>query len=146
MNKDINLGSGKGFEVDVFVPNLALAFEYNGEYHYKFVPLYHLRFSLRLPFIHYTPDVERRDQQKNQHCLKLGITLITIPYWWDEELSSLASTIRRARPDISMPSIRLTSPIPTAMPQQRYNSCTYFPSSVYWCSTLQSKTSDRPSW
>ncbi len=27
-------------EVDVFVPSQSLALEYNGEYHYTFVPLY----------------------------------------------------------------------------------------------------------
>ncbi len=31
------------FELDVLIPSRALAFEYNGEYHYQFVPLYLLR-------------------------------------------------------------------------------------------------------
>ncbi len=31
---------GKTFEVDVFVPSRALALEYNGEYHYKYVSMY----------------------------------------------------------------------------------------------------------
>ncbi len=33
--------SERNFEVDVFVPSCSLAFEYNGEYHYQFVALYH---------------------------------------------------------------------------------------------------------
>ncbi len=28
--------------VKIFIPSLALALEYNGEYHYKFVPVYHV--------------------------------------------------------------------------------------------------------
>ncbi len=34
--------TGKPFEVDIFVPSLSLAFEYNGEYHYKFVSMYQI--------------------------------------------------------------------------------------------------------
>ncbi len=28
------------FHFDVFIPSLSLALEYNGEYHYQFVPVY----------------------------------------------------------------------------------------------------------
>ncbi len=32
----------------------------------------------------------------------LGITLVTIPYWWNRSASSLASQIHLSRPDISV--------------------------------------------
>ncbi len=40
MNHTLKNVDGKSFEVDVFIPSRSLAFEYNGEYHYKFVSMY----------------------------------------------------------------------------------------------------------
>ncbi len=40
MNYSARSADGKCFELDIFVPTRSLAFEYNGEYHYQFVPLY----------------------------------------------------------------------------------------------------------
>jgi hypothetical protein len=31
-------------------------------------------------------------------CTNAGITLISIPYWWNEQLESLVATIRKYRP------------------------------------------------
>ncbi len=38
--------SKRSVEVDVFVPSHSLALEYNGEYHYQFVGMYHLEIHL----------------------------------------------------------------------------------------------------
>ncbi len=150
MNYDVKPKSGRPFQVDVFVPSLSIALEYNGEYHYQFVPLYHgfihsTRFSHphhwtkflqkfrsmmrmwkpRVYFwIHYSPDVEERDVKKKRSCVEMGITLVTVPYWWDEELFSLATTIHHLRPDLEIPSVWLKSPIPSDKPnKKRVNSC-----------------------
>jgi hypothetical protein len=32
----------------------------------------------------------------------MGLTLISIPFWWDKSSNSLASTIESARPDIKI--------------------------------------------
>ena len=32
--------------------------------------------------------------------INIGITLIEVPYWWDKQVSSLASTIYNTRPDL----------------------------------------------
>ncbi len=40
MNARVSPMRNKHFELDVFIPALSLALEYNGEYHYKFVPVY----------------------------------------------------------------------------------------------------------
>ncbi len=65
--------------------------------------------------IYYSLGVEERDSKKNRACTSLGITLITIPYWWNKSESSLATTIHHVRPDIDIPPMWLTSPIPLSI-------------------------------
>ncbi len=56
MNYRVEPALGRPFEVDVAIPSLSLVFEYNGEYHYHFVPMYlcyvliiHFRMEICLP-------------------------------------------------------------------------------------------------
>jgi len=74
----------KGVEFDIFIPSLSLAFEYNGEYHYKFVPIHHVKINLQT--------VQQRDKQKELICRNSGITLVVIPYWWDQTIESIIHT------------------------------------------------------
>ncbi len=61
---------------------------------------------------------QQRDTQKQKVCFSDGITLIIIPYWWDQQVESVTRTIHRLRPDISLPAAFLTGdPIPTEEPQ-----------------------------
>jgi len=89
-------------EFDIFIPELSLSFEYNGEQHYQPVSIFHDSLQKR----------QSRDQFKSKFCEDNGITLIIVPYWWDHSISSLAQTIRLARPDISIPAISVSKPIP----------------------------------
>jgi hypothetical protein len=41
------------------------------------------------------------DFTKYTACLKEGITLIPVPYWWDAKASSMAATILLKRPDVA---------------------------------------------
>lgn len=62
-----------GLELDIFIPKLRLAFEYNGKQHYKFIPYFHKtkdRFKQQL----------ERDNKKKELCEKNNVYLITIPY------------------------------------------------------------------
>jgi hypothetical protein len=43
-----------------------------------------------------------RDFNKKAACKEIGITLIEVPYWWDCNVPTLISTIRRYRPDIKL--------------------------------------------
>eukprot|EP01126_Amoeba_proteus_P021660 TRINITY_DN2203_c0_g4_i4.p1 TRINITY_DN2203_c0_g4~~TRINITY_DN2203_c0_g4_i4.p1 ORF type:complete len:240 (-),score=37.66 TRINITY_DN2203_c0_g4_i4:11-730(-) len=85
--------SDKPVELDIYVPNYNLAFEYQGEQHY--FNLSHI-FGIHASLPHY----QRRDQIKQKLCLEANISLIYIPYWWDHKLSSLIATIHKHRPDI----------------------------------------------
>jgi hypothetical protein len=58
---------------------------------------------------------ELRDKLKRQECIRNGITLIEVPYWWDNKLESLQATLHSKRPDlIPMPSNGI--PIPDQEP------------------------------
>jgi hypothetical protein len=73
----------------IFVPSLSLALEYQGEPHYKYLPVYGSPANKQI-----------NDQRKLELSKELGITLIQIPYWWDMKLPSLSATLQFFRPDI----------------------------------------------
>lgn len=76
-------------ELDINIPSLDLAFEYNGYQHYHHS-------------IYYGPcdKQKRRDKRKMEQCVKAEITLIVIPYWWNQKPDSLKATIHAVRPDL----------------------------------------------
>jgi hypothetical protein len=85
---------------------LSLAFEYQGETHYFSSHIFG-KASTR----------QQRDEVKRSFAKQLGITLISIPFWWDKSPNSLASTIQLHRPDVKMTgNLQFTSPIPSQMP------------------------------
>lgn len=89
---------------DIFIPKLNLALEYQGEQHYDWHYLYGSPTEQRL-----------RDDEKRRFCQKAGISLIEIPYWWDQHKSSLLATIHKFRPDL-VPAPGFGTPIPNTVP------------------------------
>jgi hypothetical protein len=71
----------------ILLPRLSLAFEYKGEQHYvtNFMG---------------SSSIRQRDQSKLKFASQLGITVISIPFWWNRSANSLAATIQSVRPDI----------------------------------------------
>ncbi len=53
----------------------------------------------------------------------MGIHLITIPYWWNGEISSLATTIQSVRPDMDIPAVWISQSIPSSIPSTKVTSC-----------------------
>jgi len=47
-------------------------------------------------------------------CNEIGITLVQIPYWWDETIGSLSSTLHQYLPDVFPQTV--SPPIPTQLP------------------------------
>jgi hypothetical protein len=88
----------------IFLPHLSLALEYQGEHHYfsnnQFGSL---------------STQQRRDQLKRNFASQFGITVISIPFWWDRSSSSLSSTIQYFRPDINLQA-KEVPPIPFDIP------------------------------
>eukprot|EP01125_Pyxidicula_operculata_P020286 TRINITY_DN7472_c0_g1_i1.p1 TRINITY_DN7472_c0_g1~~TRINITY_DN7472_c0_g1_i1.p1 ORF type:complete len:592 (-),score=76.57 TRINITY_DN7472_c0_g1_i1:48-1700(-) len=80
----------KSVELDVWIPSLKLAFEYQGEQHF------HMVRSKSLTLESY----QARDKLKRELCDSEGITLVDVPYWWNGELDTLAYSIYSRRPEL----------------------------------------------
>jgi hypothetical protein len=61
---------------------LNLAFEFQGDQHYKRV------YGLNKSNLERT---QMRDKEKKQKCKEKGITLVVIPFWWDRGIASLTT-------------------------------------------------------
>src|SRR5690606_18922411 len=76
--------SGLNMELDLYVPSVRLAIEFQGQQHYE------------LSYRGYEPQHQHlRDEEKWTACRNSGITLVTVPYWWDFSESSFLSTINK---------------------------------------------------
>lgn len=64
--------------LDIYLPGLGLAFEYDGEQHFKYIEHFH---GSRQGFA----QARKRDHDKDDRCDELKITLIRVAY--NEEMS-----------------------------------------------------------
>lgn len=80
--------SKRSMEIDVFVPAIGLAFEYQGEQHYKPIECWGGEEALK--------KVQARDQEKQDRCHRANITLVTIPYTWTGEASKFMEYVTKA--------------------------------------------------
>jgi len=79
------------WEIDAFVPGIAIGVEYQGEQHYNEQVIF--PWSWRYG---------ERDEEKRTACDRIGITLLTIPFWIREREAKrfIETSIRSIRPDI----------------------------------------------
>jgi hypothetical protein len=76
-------------ELDIYVPSLNLALEYQGEQHY----INH--------YLWRSIDIQReKDIMKRRACKMADITLIEIPFWWDRSVASLKATLNQYFPHV----------------------------------------------
>ena len=79
------LETGRIGELDLFIPSINLAFEYQGEQHYD-----DLMSSAFSPHEVY----KFRDDAKFQLCVKNDVTIVFIPYWWDRNKETIVSYLK----------------------------------------------------
>ena len=68
-------------ELDIYIPSLQIAFEYQGMQHEKQIHRGDLRRQIE------------RDKEKKELCKQYGITLICVPYRWSGLIEDLVATI-----------------------------------------------------
>eukprot|EP01114_Cavostelium_apophysatum_P016892 TRINITY_DN4898_c0_g1_i1.p2 TRINITY_DN4898_c0_g1~~TRINITY_DN4898_c0_g1_i1.p2 ORF type:complete len:285 (-),score=54.08 TRINITY_DN4898_c0_g1_i1:1012-1866(-) len=83
-------------ELDFWIPSHRLAVEYQGKQHY----IQDDAASLSLQ--------QQRDQEKRDACKQHNITLVEIPYWWNEKNEEqIFSLINEKRPDIKFSEVQV---------------------------------------
>jgi len=78
---------GEYFEVDVWIPDLKLGFEYQDKHHYATTWYATRAFH----------EIKTRDEMKANVMENKGFTLIAVPYWWENESSLIATIQQRAQ-------------------------------------------------
>lgn len=105
----VHPSTGFAMELDVFYADLGVALEYQGRQHYRDT-FQNGRWQHQ----------QRRDKEKRDLCAQHGITLIHVPFWWDETPTSLAATILKHAPQLSqiLENVDMTgaTPIPEREP------------------------------
>ena len=82
-HSEISRETGFPVQFDIFLVQKNIAIEYHGQQHYEDIPFAFASLEL----------YNNRDNEKKLLCKKYGIDLIIIPYWWDNSIESLQSTI-----------------------------------------------------
>ena len=74
-------------ELDIWIPELKLGFEYQGEQHYIARKDWPNGDELLL-------ETKKRDQLKKKYCAELGITMIEIKYDWNMEINVVREKLK----------------------------------------------------
>ncbi len=77
--------TGRKMELDIWIPSIKTAVEYQGQQHFMAVDSWGGKTALR--------KLRKRDAEKRRACLKCGIRLIEISYSWDGLKESVFSCI-----------------------------------------------------
>lgn len=109
--------SDKKLELDVFIPSLHLAIEYQGRQHYL---------TEKNDVFGDAETLEKqieRDKEKLELCSTEGISLVVVPFWWNGNKESLGASIAHVRPDLAQKyDLGKGKRIPDQRPSFTYNS------------------------
>eukprot|EP00026_Physarum_polycephalum_P001298 Phypoly_transcript_01299.p1 GENE.Phypoly_transcript_01299~~Phypoly_transcript_01299.p1 ORF type:complete len:1145 (+),score=200.33 Phypoly_transcript_01299:2-3436(+) len=98
--------TGSNLEVDVWIPDLNLGFEFQDLYHYT--PTWYSHKTLA--------QIQGKDIIKYGILMNLGISVVIVPCWWSGTIKSLVGTIFFQRPDIPLTITATDEPIPLNPP------------------------------
>lgn len=82
----------EGLELDGYCDELKMAFEYNGEQHYKVIPAWHKNGEDDLD------DQRERDTRKILRCAQKRVKLLIIPCWIKDKLKFITGLLRAFEP------------------------------------------------
>lgn len=88
----VSASTKKAVVLDFYSSSKKITFEYQGEHHF-------LQFKCGFPG-QSLEHKQSRDSEKQRLCEQHGITLITIPYWWDRTEASVIDAIEQKRPEL----------------------------------------------
>eukprot|EP01127_Copromyxa_protea_P017809 TRINITY_DN5486_c0_g1_i1.p1 TRINITY_DN5486_c0_g1~~TRINITY_DN5486_c0_g1_i1.p1 ORF type:complete len:518 (+),score=38.37 TRINITY_DN5486_c0_g1_i1:202-1755(+) len=83
LHPQLRFSSQMKMEIDLWLPERQKAFEYQGEQHFK-----------DLPVLGDLSSYQMRDSEKQEKCANSGIELTIIPYWWDGKVESTRALIQ----------------------------------------------------
>eukprot|EP00026_Physarum_polycephalum_P001669 Phypoly_transcript_01671.p1 GENE.Phypoly_transcript_01671~~Phypoly_transcript_01671.p1 ORF type:complete len:1064 (+),score=159.93 Phypoly_transcript_01671:260-3193(+) len=98
---------GAPLEIDVYLPEIGLGFEYQDPHHY-----FHTSYGSST-----LTEYQARDKHKQELAKTKNITIINVPFWWDWSVDSLVATIKRDRPDLLKDVDTKASPVSEDPPQ-----------------------------
>eukprot|EP01127_Copromyxa_protea_P009994 TRINITY_DN2402_c1_g1_i13.p1 TRINITY_DN2402_c1_g1~~TRINITY_DN2402_c1_g1_i13.p1 ORF type:complete len:100 (+),score=19.59 TRINITY_DN2402_c1_g1_i13:75-374(+) len=73
----------KNIEFDIWIPEIQLALEYQGEHHFRDFSRFIGGTAMKVS------KQRERDNNKREYCNRESIRLVEIPYWWDGNKESL---------------------------------------------------------
>ena len=73
---------GRAVEFDIFIPKYNIGIEYHGKHHYADIPSFG-----------FLEMYQNRDSEKFELCKNDNVTLIVIPFWWDNCKSSIQGSL-----------------------------------------------------
>ena len=82
-HSEVSRSTGSHVQFDIFMIERNIAIEYHGKQHYEDIPSGFCNLEV----------YKHRDIEKEKLCSEHKIQLIVIPYWWDNKLDSLRTTL-----------------------------------------------------
>ena len=82
-------------ELDIWMPEIGIAIEYQGEQHF-----HKINFGGNYDVPQALESQKSRDQEKREACLEIGISLLEVPYTWENTHDWVKEFLRENRINI----------------------------------------------
>eukprot|EP00026_Physarum_polycephalum_P000339 Phypoly_transcript_00339.p1 GENE.Phypoly_transcript_00339~~Phypoly_transcript_00339.p1 ORF type:complete len:1688 (+),score=210.60 Phypoly_transcript_00339:78-5141(+) len=104
-----NPQTGYYVELDLFLPDLDLCFEFQDNYHYLTSWYSHVPLAT----------TREKDDYKRESVRMRHVTIVSVPFWWDGSENSLSALVHFYRPDLLSPRGDVSLPVSLNPPVQQ---------------------------